>query len=216
MIYMWRIRIYYFVSRTRRKKNIFCFLFLLVDFFFIHPSGVDSSLFGVIHPSMICICLRVCFVILFTCGPLSAPHSSSTNVTHGCICYVSHPVCLSAHMSTAAVKLTLLNSARKTSAYSVAPLLFLFISPQNYSRKARAGRDLLICSCLHPCWFRLFALVHFVQKAIWHNSVLIASRKGSDSIWGCLHNWLSNHLIICSCHVHFKKRSILSVHAFCK
>lgn len=97
----------------------------LVFLGFFHPSGVDSSLFGVIRPSMICICLRVCFVILFTCGPLSAPHSSSTNVTHGRICSVSHPVCRSAHPSRRC-QTHFVELGEQKSAHSDARLLFPF------------------------------------------------------------------------------------------
>lgn len=80
-------------------------------------------------PSMICICLGVCFVILFTCAPLSAPHSSFANVTHGCICSTSHPVSLPAHPSRRC-QTRFVELGKQTSAHLDArllfPLLFLY------------------------------------------------------------------------------------------
>lgn len=86
----------------RRRKERFCSLFFLVVGHVFHPRGVDSSLFAVLYLSMIFICPRLCFIILFTRVPLSAPHSSPTNVTHACICsmLLSGWFCLSHHCQT--------------------------------------------------------------------------------------------------------------------
>lgn len=165
---------------------------------------------------MICICLRVCFVILFTCGPLSAPHSSSTNVTHGCICYVSHPVCLSAHPSSRCQ--THFVEFGKKKNQPVRMLGFYFPLYHLEISQGRPGQGAIYSSVLAHIPSDSASSLWFTSSKKPPDTKEFPSlaEKGLDFIWGRLHNWLSNHLITCFYAMTIlKKRSILSFNGFC-
>lgn len=129
---------------------------------FLHPEGADSSLFVVIYLSMIFLCLKVCFIILFTYVPLTAPRLSPTNVTHGFICSVllcapvpplSYSLCLAQHGK---------------SAHSYSQVLFPLILPIKSTRSGSELSGILhLFQPLHHSVSRLFCCGPLLQ-AVWH------------------------------------------------
>lgn len=149
----------FFWHKKVSKEILFLVFFSVVGQVF-HPEGVDSSLFAVIYLSMIFICLRVCFIILFTCVPLSAPHLSPT---HGFICSTLLSVCLSLCACPTTVIFTLSSPAWKISSF----IRSGFISYNTPLKPSRGGSELPIILhlfLLSPSLILLFSCGQILLK----------------------------------------------------
>lgn len=166
-------------------------MFFLVARQVFHPEGVDSSLFVVIYLSMIFICLRVCFIILFTSVPLSAPHLSPSNVTHGCICSVLLCVCLSPFACPTTVILTLSSPAWRISSFTQSG----FISFKTKSGKVRAPHNIAFIPA--PS---LLILAFSCGPLLTQQCSCGELKEVTDSIRGSYITWLCHHLITFTCH----------------